>query len=305
MSVDLITRVGAKLPALTKVAGAAKLAVQAKSPQILFAVGLAAGVATVVAASKATLKLEPTLQDIQYRVEDVNALWDITPESEISGGSRKKDLLYVYATGAYDITRLYAPAVLFGALSVACLTKSHTLLLSRNAGLSAAYAALDQSYQAYRERVRGELGPEREQELFTKNELEILKNSYESSGEINVYTLSRVFDVDNPAYNPRIDLNPVWLRHIEQFMNDKLHAQGHLFLNEVYDALSFDRVPEGQQLGWLSKNPDGTLNHVSFGPLLDTMYTTTDELNKSRFEMQIPLTFNVQGVIFDKIGKWS
>ena len=41
--------------------------------------------------------------------------------------------------------------------------------------------------------------------------------------------------------------------------NDLLQHRGYVYLNEVYDMLGFDRIPEGDTVGWFDRG-----GHVSF-----------------------------------------
>lgn len=96
----------------------------------------------------------------------------------------------------------------------------------------------------------------------------------------------KVFDKDNVCWLRNMELNWYYLIAREAQLNDMLKARGHLFLNEVYDLLGFPRTKMGCIVGWLYK--PGV--HVSFNiPKLE-------EIKDS-----IPLNFNVEGIIYDKI----
>jgi hypothetical protein len=62
---------------------------------------------------------------------------------------------------------------------------------------------------------------------------------------------ARSFDETNSNWSDRLEYNEMFLKVQESYFNDKLAARGHLFLNEVYDALGFERVPQGQLIGWI------------------------------------------------------
>ena len=72
-------------------------------------------------------------------------------------------------------------------------------------------------------------------------------------------------------------------------MNDRLNAQGYLFLSDVYDELGFPRTKASQIVGWTTEGPgDG---YISFGKGLDLLaYSDGDP---------ILLDFNVDGPILD------
>ena len=77
-----------------------------------------------------------------------------------------------------------------------------------------------------------------------------------------------------------------------------LHARGHVFLNEVYDALGIPRSKEGSVVGWvLNGEGDG---YVDFGIFSDPDNQSLRDFVNGR-EGSILLDFNVDGVIWDRI----
>lgn len=61
---------------------------------------------------------------------------------------------------------------------------------------------------------------------------------------------ARLFNQENIHWNHNVDNNLTFLKIQEQYFKDKLAARGFLFLNEVYEALGFPWVPDGQRIGW-------------------------------------------------------
>ena len=92
----------------------------------------------------------------------------------------------------------------------------------------------------------------------------------------------------------------MFLRAQQQYANDKLIAQGHLFLNEVYDMLGLPRTKAGAIVGWVydDNNAVGD-NFVDFGIYDVHRETARDFVNG--YERSILLDFNVDGVIYDLI----
>lgn len=107
---------------------------------------------------------------------------------------------------------------------------------------------------------------------------------------------SRIFESSNINYVDGSDnaYNRIFIQCQEQYMNHRLQAWGHVFLNEVYDALGFERTRSGAILGWL-KDSDG-MGYIDFGMGSEQNAGWAEGLKKEAF-----LTFNVDGVIFDKI----
>lgn len=67
---------------------------------------------------------------------------------------------------------------------------------------------------------------------------------------------ARSFDKTNIHWNERSEYNKMFLKVQEGYFNDRLAARGYLFLNDVYDALGFPRVPAGQLIGWVHAEGD-------------------------------------------------
>lgn len=102
--------------------------------------------------------------------------------------------------------------------------------------------------------------------------------------DIMIDPYKREFDKMSPNWSQRFSNNLVFLTAQENYLNKLLFGRGHVFLNEVLDALGFERTVEGCLVGWLSNGES-----ISFG------------LPKNQVEGSITLTFNVQGVMFHKI----
>ncbi|QED11583.1 hypothetical protein PP914_gp093 [Arthrobacter phage Qui] len=100
---------------------------------------------------------------------------------------------------------------------------------------------------------------------------------------------ARVFDETNRNWERKPEYNLLFLRSMENWTNDLLHARGYVFLNDVYDRLGFDRTPAGQIVGWFM-NSEGT-TRVDFG--------IQDRQNE--VGPKVLLEFNVDGIIYDKI----
>lgn len=296
---------------VTSKVGRQVLKVRKHSPAILFVGGIVGVVGTAVLASRATLKLDDILAEAHEKIEKVKT----TDVSEIVGvdydeEARHKDLVIVYVQTAIKIGRVYAPALGLGILSIAALTGSHVILTRRNAALTAAYALLDKGFRDYRARVEKELGAEKERELrYGLEEREVFDDDL---GKVvktkdfmrNGSIYARCFDETNMNWQKGPDrYNQFFLATTQQYANDKLRAQGHLFLNEVYDLLGFERSKEGAVVGWIWNPCDGSPSqgdgYVDFGIFVG------DRESGLRFargvERSVWLDFNVDGIIYDKI----
>lgn len=294
--------------AVTSKVGRQILIGQKHSPVVLFGAGVVGVVGTVVLASRATLKLDDVLKEGEGKIEQTEEARRIKPDV-YSEEDRVSDVRKIKTQTAINICKLYAPSFALGVVSIAALTGSHVILTRRNIGLTAAYATIDKAFREYRDRVAAEYGEEKERELrYNLQEREIVEETDEGpktrvikdvAPGAGLSGYARCFDRHNEHWQSMPGLNTMWLDSMQNHLNDKLHADGHLFLNEVYDALGFERVPEGQQVGWLKGRVEGKRDgHISFGVMRDSV----EGMRFIRGENHgIWLDFNVDGVIWDKI----
>jgi hypothetical protein len=277
------------------------LVLQKHSPTLLFAGGVVGVVATVVLASKATLKVE----DILNKHDEKKDLADkmlVRQDSNYTEADHNKDLVVLYTQTSLDLVKLYGPAVVVGGLSIAALTGSHHILTSRNTSLTAAYAVLDKGYSEYRKRVQAALGNEAEAKLRYEHQIgeyvddkgKLVEQTHVTKGAASIY--ARFFDEYSKNWTKQADYNRMFIVAQQNYLNDMLHARGHVFLNEAYDALGLDRSPEGAVVGWVLGNGD---DYIDFGLFTSDSPAVQDFMTGR--EYSVLLDFNVDGVVYDKI----
>lgn len=295
------------------------LKVRKASPEILIVAGAVGVVASAVMACKATLKLDEVLEEPKEKIEKIHEC--LNNEEFMSSGKYteedgKKDLLTVYVQGGMQVAKLYAPSVILGTLSLGAILTSHHILRSRNIALAAAYATIERGFKDYRGRVVERFGKRVDYELKNNiKAMEIEKVETDEEGNEKVIKESqdvvqapsekyseyaRFFDIGNPNWQKDATLNLAFLRNVEKYMNDRLRTKGHVFLNEVYDALGIPRTKEGQIVGWIysKDNPVGD-NYIDFGIYDVYKPATADFVNG--YERSILLDFNLDGNIWELI----
>lgn len=290
---------------VTTAMGRKAFALSKNSPHIMFGAGVVGVVGTVVLASRATLRVEDVLNETAGEVHEVHRVSEAHPD-KYSDNDRKRDLTVVYARSAGKLAKLYAPSVILGVASIGLLTKAHVTLNKRHTSAVAAFAAVDKAFKQYRERVAEDLGEEKEREYYHGvQEREVY--SEKKNGEPVVSTVkhaagysiySRIFDVNhNKNAHPEPSFNIFWLRSKENYLNDQLQANGHVFLNDVYRELGFEDTPAGALCGWIKGEGD---NHIDFGMWGDDKMESVAEFMRGT-ENAIVLDFNVDGEIWNRI----
>lgn len=272
------------------------------SPTILFGLGVAGTIGSTVLACRATLKMDQVLDHMEDNLEIAKTMQD----REYSEHDRQSDITLIYIQTAVKIGTLYLPAIGLGAASIGALTASHNILQKRNAALTAAYIAVDSAFKEYRERVVDKYGEE--EDLKLRYEMEVAEVENEQGKKVKVLQAApgaasmyaKFFDQYNPNWNKEAEYNLLFIRCQQNWANDMLKSRGHIFLNDVYDALGIERSSAGAVVGWIVSDKGD--NYVDFGMYDDT--TNSRDFINGR-EASILLDFNVDGIIYDKIDEYK
>ena len=136
----------------------------------------------------------------------------------------------------------YIPAVIMGASTIACIFGANILNTKKQASLMSAYALLDNSYKEYRNKmielydkeadiqVRGKIAESHLDENMERDENKLLFFEYQSMQFFEA-TMDHVMQA-------------------ECAFKELLNTRGYACMNEYYELLGIDGIPEGSQLGW-------------------------------------------------------
>lgn len=278
------------------------LKVRKHAPDIL----VYGGVAGVVAASgmliSATMEAKPYINELKLSLYDIEHKRNELSHEEYSFRDLNKDVTEALNESLPKIAKYYILPVTTMALSLASIVTGYKILDKRYVATMGAYSALSTSYKAYRKRVSEKIGEKKEEELYRNVETVTDKENSDKSVKVirsdDFSEYAKWFDETSMYFenDPTINLN--FLRLTEKAMNDKLMLEGHLFLNEVYDALGLPRTSTGAVVGWLKDNEDGD-GYVDFGIYDANRETTRDFVNG--YEKRILLDFNVDGLMWNLI----
>lgn len=283
------------------------------SPEILIVAGVAGAVTSAVMACKATTKLNDILEESKEQVDKIHEAME-HPENlpeEYTEEDGKKDLTIVYTQTAVKLLKLYGPSIVLGGLSITAILTSNNIMRKRNIAIAAAYTAVDKSFKDYRGRVVERFGKDLDRELrynIKKEEVEetivdektgkekTVKKTIDVANDVSEF--AKFFDDGCTGWTKDPELNLALLLKQQAFANDKLKANGYLYLNEVYDMLGIPRTKAGQIVGWIydEKNPIGD-NYVDFGIFDSNKVKNRDFVNG--YERTILLDFNVDGNILN------
>jgi hypothetical protein len=221
-----------------------------KSPTLLLVAGIVGVGVSAVLIGKASYKKVPEIMDhYDDKMESIESGASFISEKELA-----KDLLVCKVQTAWDFVEAYAIPVALGTVSIGCLIWSHNILMQRNQLLLSSYIALNKAFQKYRENVIAEQGnaADARYKLGVKKVVDSEgKVSYDYNPDNNSMMFSRFVYSDNGLWN---ETGIHMFLHAAE--NTRLHLQrrfdrkGHLFMNEVYEALQIEQTKPGAINGW-------------------------------------------------------
>lgn len=296
------------------------------SPELFLVGGIAAGVATVVVACKETPKALDIWKEHKenvMKIRDIMGDQGLIESREYNEEQGQRDLFIQYVHTGVGFAKTYAPAFALGALSIGCILTSHNVMKKRNLALATAFTALDKSFKGYRSEVVERFGEEVDKQIslgIKPKEVEersvdengneiVTKKTVDSVNPLAMYSpYARFFDAGCTGWEDNPEYNLMFLRAQEKYANDLLRSRavgqsvGHVFLNEVYDALGIPRSEAGQYVGWVYDPTDDKYdNYISFGIYDVHKENCKDFVNG--YEPTILLDFNCDGEIIDRVWK--
>lgn len=283
--------------------------INAKSPTILLVAGVVTAVAAVAVTAKQTLKAQEILEEAEERKE---LIADTEECEEYTEEDRANDYKIVKVQTAVQIAKNYIPAVGLAVASVSCFCGSYGILMRRNAAITAAYKAVDLAYKNYRNSIKAE-NPDKDfgivNRVQTRKIYDLVKEpGHKKPTEVeheyvqridrcrNYSPYARWFDPTSRYWSKDPNENLEFLKKQESYATDKLRSRGHLFLNEVFEALDLPKTEAGDVVGWVKGMGD---DYVDFG-----LYNGDSEAMRcfiNGIENVALIDFNVDGVIINRI----
>ena len=316
----------------SKVAVRTGLKLRKASPEIMLVGGLIAGATAIVTAVIATKKIseDEELKDLEQELDDIKNEADEDIDAvmnddtvELHGYSSKEECIKdikktkkqkgfrVLKKLIWKYVKAYGLSAFLVLLSMALILASHGVLKKRYISTTIAYKALDEAFKDYRERVKEAVGEEKERHYYNGTheggeDTVIDENGEAHTTKVAVKDIKKKnspYEFDFNAmtapgnWESNSDYNLMFLRSIENYLNDLLNSRGHVFLNEALDALGMKRTREGSVVGWLKGS--GGDDYVDLG--FTEYYTDEYSDVQDGYLRNIHLNFNVDGLIWDKI----
>ena len=188
---------------------------------ILTCIGAVGVVATAVMAAKESPKALTLLKDAKEEKGEDLTKWE---KVKIAGP-------------------VYIPSVITGAATIACIFGSNIISKHQQATLMSAYALLDKSYKEYKKKTDELYGEEAGEHIRE----EIAKDKYTGDDALVDDDKELFFDFYSGRYFESTKEAVTWA---EYETNRALVVNGAVCLNEYYDFLGLDPMPEYEMLGW-------------------------------------------------------
>ena len=299
------------------------LLAQKHSPEILLVSGVITVAGATVLACKATLKAQNVIDEHRNKMDKIKEARDdeqITLE-EYSDKDYQRDLTVTYIQTGVNFLKLYGPSLTLYIAGTSMIIAGHGIMKKRNVALMAAYRVLEEGFNTYRKRVIEDYGKEKDY-LYKNNlrEAEIEVEETDANGktkkvkkksliidENSISGYGRIMDAKSSQWKNDINYLLMFLQGQQNYWNDVLRLRGHVFLSEIYDALGFERTPESIVVGWVYDEEHIGDQYISFvrnvnGQMVDNISELGDDVYAIDPHYPIiPLDFNVDGPIWDKI----
>lgn len=279
---------------------------------------------------KATLKARDIIDEHNDQMDTIELAATLAkeypdgPEAEYTPEVERAETIKVHLDTCWQLLKAYAPAVSTTALGVTMLIGAYGIVKKQNIALMGAYKALEEGFNAYRKRVREEYG-DRVDYMFKNGlrEKDVEVDEVDSDGN-TTKVKKKVLTKDPEAVRALYSFNYgpessfMWsskpghnlnvLIGQENAMNAQLTRDRYLLLSTVLENLGIDRTPESIVGGWLSPDhpafdPEKGNGFVDFGLKEMREHGWTDRGVEISIDPDgIPLNFNVDGFIADKVG---
>lgn len=195
------------------------------SSTILTCIGAVGVVVTAVMAVKATPKAMTLLENAKEEKGEKLTKWETVK----------------------TVGPVYIPSITTGAATIACIFGADVLNKRQQAALVSAYALLDQSYRNYKTKVDelyGKEAGEKVRESIAKDEYEEKKEDINQSADSDKQLF---YDFYSGRYFESTAADVIWA---EYEVNRALATYGGVGLNEFYNFLGLDELPEYNEIGW-------------------------------------------------------
>ena len=216
---------------LSKLARDVRVSVSKHSPEILMTMGITGMITTTVLAVKATPKalrlMEETKNDLEVEsltpIETVKTTW-----------------------------KCYVPAVITGAVSIACLVGANSVNARRNAALATAYKLSETAFSEYRDKVVETIGEKKEKTVRDKVSEKQIRETPVNKTEVIVTGKGKTLFFD-PLSHRYFYSTIEAIKRAENTLNKEIITDpfdAGVTVNDFYSEIGIPTTATGDGLGW-------------------------------------------------------
>lgn len=268
------------------------------APELLLGGAIIAGGAALYFAGKNTISAQEVIARHKEKMDEIQEAIEVADEGEFTEKDVKINKVRVWANTIWELSKCYAPTIIFVLLTLTLVLTSHGILKHRNIVLATTLAGVREAFNDYRSRVVRDLGQEYDEHFLydtqeVEKEITVIdeKTGKEKTKKIKVKQPTKVsdyarfYDESCKGWSKDGGANYNFVRAKMVSLQDKLVAQGFLFLNDVYTALGMDITVKGQSAGWIYDPNDkrntllGFKGFDSFGCGFDLSERVADFMN--------------------------
>lgn len=246
----------------------ARVSISKHTPEILIGVGVAGMLTTTVLAVAATPKALRLIEDAKNE----------------EGVDRLTPMEVVKVTW-----KCYIPAAVTATASTACIIGASSKYMKRNTALAAAYKLSETALTEYREKVVETIGEKKEKMIREEIDKDRIDRNPVSKNEVIITEKGDTLCYDHLSgryFKSDIEL----IRKAANNLNREMTVGIGMYvsLNEFYDEIGLDRIPLGDELGWVVDkgliDPDFSAHVTDRGqPCLVLGFVTPPRRDFSRF----------------------
>ena len=219
--------------------------IEEHSPEILIAIGITGMISTTVLAVKATPKALLLIEEEKRRQNN-----ELLQEAEESGMETCDRIERLKTPDVIKATwKCYVPAVVTGAVSIACIIGSNSVKSKRNAALATAYKLSQAAFTEYKEQVVETIGEKKEQVIRDKVAEKTIAKDPVSNKEVFVTNGGKVLCYDSISgryFQSDVTSIKKAVNEINATLNDDMYAS----LNDFYYEIGLKPTSLGDVLGW-------------------------------------------------------
>ena len=233
-----------------------------------------AGAALVVTGTVVVIKQAEKATEVKGEVERLKKNIELTDDADgwESQSERTKACFGVVGTAIKGYTKTYGLGVGIELGGLVLMGVSHATDRSEVASKTVALTSLAAQFAAYRQRVRDDLGEEKEEQYYIGDThvIEAKDKDGNSIAEEVPATMpdhAFLFDETNSNWSNEGFMNVDFLRDHERWLNQKLWAEGFLWENDIRRDVDAPIDPDAAKGDWgiTAVDDDGNQNYISFG----------------------------------------